>query len=72
MLIQLLRIKSRLLVQFRVFAVVYWLILRSRGLGSRPVLVLGNFFSRRIHQDATGQVDRLTKRSFLLLQSFNY
>ena len=41
MLIQLLRIKSRLLVQFRVYAVVYWLILRSRGLASRPGLVLG-------------------------------
>ena len=45
MLIQLLRIKSRLLVQFRVYAVVYWLILRSRGLGSRPGLVLGKTLS---------------------------
>ena len=45
MLIQLLRIKNKLLVQFRVNAVVYWLIRRSRGLGSRPGLVLGKTLS---------------------------
>ena len=45
MLIQLLRIKNKLLVQFRVNAVVYCLIRRSRGLGSRPGLVLGKTLS---------------------------
>ena len=36
MFIQPLRIRNRLLVQFKVNAVAYWLIRRSRGLGSRP------------------------------------
>ena len=35
MFIQPLRIGNRLLVQFKVNAVAYWLIRRSRGLGSR-------------------------------------
>ena len=45
MFIQPLRIGNRLLVQFKVNAVAYWLIRCSRGLGSRPGLVLGNTLS---------------------------
>ena len=52
MFIQPLRIRNRLLVQFKVNAVAYWFIRRSRGLGSRPGLVLGNtlsFHSASLH-----------------------
>ena len=52
MFIQPLRIRNRLLVQFKVNAVAYWLIRRSRGLGSRPGLFLGNtlsFHSASLH-----------------------
>ena len=39
------RIRNRLLVQFKVNAVAYWLIRRTRSVGSRPGLVLGNTLS---------------------------
>ena len=45
MFIKPLRIRNRLLVQFKVTAVAYWLIRRSRSVGSRPGLVLGDTLS---------------------------
>ena len=54
MFIQPLRIGNRLLVQFKVNAVAYWLIRRSRGLGSRPGLVLGSTLSFHSASPHTG------------------
>ena len=54
MLIQLLRITNRLLDQFRVNGVVYCLIRRSRGLASRPGLVLGKTLSFHSASPHTG------------------